>query len=214
MLHQFCSYLKHNNMKNVILLLFFLYVLKAQAQHETLFDDLNVLGAFGGPILEISSINGEVGADVGGGGALIVNNFFLGGYGMGTDYPETTIGNLDYNIKFRHGGLWLGYTYRDFKVAHLFSSVKIGWGKAQLRRNGDAAFSDRLFALTPELGVELNITSFFKIGLTGGYRWVNGISRLPELENEDFSSPTGIITFRFGGFGGWDNDGDWDWDWD
>jgi len=62
--------------------------------------------------------------------------------------------------------------------------------------------------LTPEAGVEVNVTNFFKLGLTGGYRWVNGINQLPGLENNDFSSPVGTITFRFGGFGD-----DWDWDW-
>ena len=60
------------------------------AQQETLFDDFTSFGAFGGPMVEISSINGEVGADVGGGGALVLDDFFIGGYGMGTDHPDLT----------------------------------------------------------------------------------------------------------------------------
>ncbi|MCB9277928.1 MAG: hypothetical protein H6562_03395 [Lewinellaceae bacterium] len=61
--------------------------------------------------------------------------------------------------------------------------------------------------MTPELGVDINVTSFLKISLTGGYRWVNGVTQLPGLDNADFSSPIGGITFRIGGFG-YD---DWDW---
>lgn len=198
-------------MKKIFTLLFGLLSFSLAAQEETLFDDLEVLGAFGSPILEIGSINGETGSDVGGGGALILNNLFLGGYGMGTDYPEYEIkAGADaglYNIKFGHGGLWLGYVPNQYKLAHFYSSVKIGWGKARLRQDKETRFTDRVFVLLPEAGIEFNVTSFFKLSLTGGYRWVNGISKLPGLENEDFSSPVGILTFRFGGFG--DDWGDW-----
>lgn len=201
-------------MKKLLIALLVLASWQLSAQEETLFDDIEVLGAFGGPLIEIGSINGEVGADVGGGGALVLNNFFLGGYGMGTEYPEYSIAEGpdagDYNIKFKHGGLWLGFTQQQFKLLHLYSSVKIGWGRAQLREEKDTRYSDRIFALVPELGIELNVATFFKIGFTGGYRWVNGINDLPGLNNPDFSSPVGIITFRFGGFS---NDNDWgDWD--
>ena len=44
----------------------------ARAQEETLISDLSFTGAFGGPILEFSQINGQLTADVGGGGALIL----------------------------------------------------------------------------------------------------------------------------------------------
>ncbi|NRA50240.1 MAG: hypothetical protein HRU12_14000 [Phaeodactylibacter sp.] len=185
------------------------------AQHEALFDDLSSFGAFGGPILEFSSVNGQLTADVGGGGALILDEFFIGGYGMGTDYPEVRFDldidgelvTIDADIDFSHGGLWFGYVKDIDKKIHLYSSLKVGWGRAELEADRVDLPSDRLFVLTPEIGIELNMTRFFRIGLTGGYRSVSGISRLPELENKDFSSPTMALTFRFGGFGS-----DWDWD--
>lgn len=203
-------------MKKFLAIVLSLLCVQLYAQEETLFSDLEVIGAFGGPLIEIGSINGEVGADVGGGGALVLNDFFLGGYGMGTDYPEYSIAEGpdagDYNIKFKHGGLWFGFTQRQFKLVHFYSSVKLGWGRTQLREDRETRYTDRIFALVPEAGIELNVAPFFKIGFTGGYRWVNGIDKLPGLGNEDFSSPVGIINFRFGGFG---NTGDWgDWNWD
>lgn len=194
-------------MNKIFTLFLSLLTLSAFAQQETLFDDLDIRGAFGGPIIEVGSINGEVGADVGGGGALIINNFFLGGYGMGTSYPDALLDNQPYNIRFKHGGLWLGYTVREYKAVHLYSSVKIGWGNAQLRRGGEAEYTEQHFVLTPEVGIELNLFDWFKLGLTGGYRLVNGINVLPGLSNQDFSSPVGILTFRFGGFAGrWSDD--------
>ncbi|MEQ8705975.1 MAG: hypothetical protein RIC19_18745 [Phaeodactylibacter sp.] len=186
-----------------------------QAQHEALFDDLSSFGAFGGPILEFSSVNGQLTADVGGGGALILDEFFIGGYGMGTDYPEVSfeanvdgeVIPVDADIDFGHGGLWFGYVKDIEQKVHLYSSLKVGWGRAELKHDELDLPSDRLFVLTPEIGIELNMTNFFRIGLTGGYRAVSGISRLPALENKDFSSPTVALTFRFGGFGSY-----WDWD--
>ncbi|WP_282776995.1 hypothetical protein [Phaeodactylibacter xiamenensis] len=186
-----------------------------QAQHEALFDDVSSFGAFGGPILEFSSINGQLVADVGGGGAIILDEFFIGGYGMGTDYPEVSfeteidgeLTEIDADIDFGHGGLWFGYVRDIEQKMHLYSSLKVGWGRADLEHDIADLPSDRLFVLTPEIGIELNMTRFFRIGLTGGYRIVNGVSRLPGLDNQDFSSPTVGITFRFGGFGSY-----WDWD--
>jgi hypothetical protein len=185
------------------------------AQHEALFDDISSFGAFGGPILEFSSINGQLVADVGGGGALILDEFFIGGYGMGTDYPEVIfeteidgeLTEIDADIDFGQGGLWFGYVRDIERKMHLYSSLKVGWGRADLEHDIADLPSDRLFVLTPEIGIELNMTKFFRVGLTGGYRIVNGVSRLPGLDNQDFSSPTVGITFRFGGFGSY-----WDWD--
>jgi hypothetical protein len=210
------SGLKPTDMKYPILFsLCFMAATMLSAQHEALFDDVSSFGAFGGPILEFSSINGQLVADVGGGGALILDEFFIGGYGMGTDYPEVNfeteidgeLTEIDADIDFGHGGLWFGYVRDIEQKMHLYSSLKLGWGRADLEHDIVDLPSDRLFVLTPEIGIELNMTKFFRIGLTGGYRIVNGVSRLPGLDNQDFSSPTVGITFRFGGFGSY-----WDWD--
>lgn len=175
-----------------------------QAQHETLFNNLDVTGAFGSLIIETGEINAEVGADVGGGAALVMSPLFIGWYGMGTKYPTHTIeeGDYagDYNIKFKHHGLWLGFVPRSDKLIHFYGSAKIGWGKTHLRQDRDKILTDRTFVMTPELGFELNLTQYVKMTFTGGYRWVNGISQLPGLTNDDFSSPIGTITFRMGGF--------------
>jgi len=193
----------------IVLIVTSLSVVTLSAQHESLFDDWENLGGFGGPILEFSSINGQLTADVGGGGALVFDEFFLGGYGMGTDYPEIVITreidgailDINYDIDFGHGGLWMGYVQQVERKTHLYTDLKIGWGRAELEHEKYQLPSDRLFVLSPSAGIELNMTSYFKIALTGGYRFVRGISRLPDLDNQDFSSPTGSITFRFGWFG-------------
>ena len=170
-------------MKSVLLTALLFAGWAAYAQHETLFDDFSSFGAFGGPIVEISSINGDVGADVGGGGALVLDDLFIGGYGMGTSYPEITLEeevggelqNVVYDIRFKHGGLWFGYTPKQSKVWHPYGSLKVGWGKARLLREDFDMPSDRIFVLTPEAGMEVNLTRFFKLGFTVGYRMASAI---------------------------------------
>lgn len=188
----------------------FAFTSYSQETQETLFGNVNHIGGFGGPMIEISKINGEVVADVGGGGALILDNFFFGGYGLGTDAPSINSGTEELDIKFGHGGLWFGYVAKPNKVAHLYSSFKLGWGEAGIQdKDGDEVVSDNILVMTPELGVELNITGWFRLGITGGYRFVSGANTLPSeynLNNESFSSPFGALTFRFGGFGYYDDD--------
>ena len=195
-------------MKKNLLVILTLCSLQLAAQHETLLGNVNSIGGFGGPMVEIGSINGEVGADVGGGGALMFENLFLGGYGLGTKYPDIRVDDELYEIRYKQGGFWLGYVAKPDKLVHIYSSLRLGWGKAQLRQDNDPIYSDRLFAMTPELGFEVNLTRFMKVGVTGGYRWISGVN-LPSLDSNDFSSPVGLLTFRFGSF-----DEDWDVDLD
>ncbi len=170
-------------------------------RHQTIFGNMDVVGAFGAPILEISTINGQSLSDMGGGGALILEDFFLGGYGIGNDLAKANAFGSEYDIRFRHRGFWIGYVPKAHKVAHFYSSARIGWGKIDLKQGRQTFYADRAFVITPEIGLEFNIFTFFKLGVSGGYRWVNGVDALPNtLGNKDFSSPVGSFTFRLGGF--------------
>jgi len=189
-------------MKKYLILIFALSISSISfAQTETLFGRADSFGGFGGPIIEFSNINGTLVGDVGGGGAMVINDFFVGGYGMGNDGASVEFEGLNYDIDFAHGGLWFGYTMKQYKLVHMYSSFKIGWGATDLKIDGEKKFDDNLLALSPEIGLEFNITNWFKLGVTGGYRYVSGLEDLPVLENDDFSSMTGALTFRFGGYG-------------
>lgn len=192
-----------------IIFLFLSLGFASQAQEtETLFANAKFKGAFGGPLLEISQVNGDVALDVGGGGAIVINNFFFGGYGLGREWDEVnSFEGKTYYTHFAHGGLWLGYTYKQHKALHPYADVKLGWGHAGLKedrddKNRDSAYRDEIFAVTPQLGLEFNLSDWLRIGLTGGYRWVFGYENtLPaSLDREDFESPLGAVTFRIGAF--------------
>ena len=175
----------------------------AQAQEVLITRDARISG-MGGPILEIGSINGSVGVSSGGAGALLVDNFFVGAYGLGTaSYGTTTWNNENYDIRLDHGGIWIGYFSDMIKLVHLQASLKGGIGTAYLDSERDRfQFNeerDQIFSLQPEIGASVNVTHFFKITGGVGYRWISGVN-LANLQNRDFSSPTFSLGFMFGWF--------------
>lgn len=174
-----------------------------QAQHETLFNQARVIGAFGGPITEYG-LNNDLSTSVGGGGALVINSFFIGGYGLASAdfdqlYDEGDIDVLDIG----HGGFWLGGTYQPHSLVHLYGSTRLGWGGINIDLNGNTPYRelDKIFVATPEIGVELNVTRWFRLAGTVGYRYVTGVNDDLGLKDEDFSGAIGAITLRFGWFG-------------
>ena len=198
-------------MKNALLPLFFLAGLafspSAQAQkEETLAGSARVKGGFGAPFFTFSQADDNAGFGGGGGGAFIINDFFIGGFGEGASFGNRRYNNRNYDLSLGYGGFWLGYTYPSHKLIHLYSSLKIGWGNASQLRADDDPFdgdqiNDHIFALHPELGAEINLVHWFRLGFTAGFRLVGGVGSLPTVRSGDFNSPTLGITLRFGKFG-------------
>lgn len=174
------------------------------AQHETLFNRARVVGGFGAPILEMG-INNNLNTSVGGGGGIVINSFFLGGYGLASVDFEELFDNGDVKVlDIGHGGFWLGGTFRPYKVLHLYASTRIGWGAVNVDlEDNNQTYSDidKIFVATPEIGVELNLTKWFRVAGTAGYRWVNGTSENREYTNDDFSGAIATVALRFGWFG-------------
>ena len=183
--------------------IFCLFALGSQAQHETLFGKARVVGGFGAPIVEFG-ISNDLSTSVGGGGGIVINNFFLGGYGMGSlDFDQLVNDELK-EVELGHGGFWLGSTFKPHKILHLYGSARIGWGAVSIPvDDDDLQFDDldKVFVFTPELGVELNITKWFRLAATGGYRLVSGANEELGYRDEDFSGAVATLSFRFGWFG-------------
>jgi hypothetical protein len=183
----------------------------ANAQTETLFNNARVKGGFAGPIFQWGLSN-DLGTYTGGGAGIVVGNMFFGGYGLGNidfkDFIET--GDVQ-SIKLAHGGFWIGGNVPTRKLVHLYSSAKIGWGALEINVNDpnlDYYDLDKVFVLNPEVGIELNVTRWFRVGGTVGYQYVNGVNANQIFTDKDFRGYTAGLTLRFGWFGGdrkWEN---------
>lgn len=211
-------------------------------EYRTLFaanKDTKVSG-FGGLITEFSAVNNEFAFSMGGEGAVLFNqSLYFGGYGIGmVNFPtyELTEHNSLYrrgnvttskNIIFGHGGLMVGFIFRPNKPLHFGVSSKFGWGAITLidefyktnyfpQTGYHENMVDPVFVFTPQLELEMNFTSWFKLNLGVGYRVVTGVDAtyvyyntegpidvLEErryFESDAFNSMAFSIGFLFGGF--------------
>lgn len=194
-------------MKRLIpaIFLFFTFFSSIYGQSETLLKNDIDHGGFGGLITNFSEINNSLGVTFGGYGAwLIDHTIAIGGGGLGLTndikFDETQEGTR--YISFGYGGFYLGYLNNSGRLVHFTVETFIGSGEVNLRYNSDnedLLEDDRVFVLDPSVNAELNVTSFMRVTLGVGYRFVSGVNT-QSLDDEDFSSPTIRASIRFGSF--------------
>jgi len=216
--------MKYCKFSLIIMLLVFALNARSQNEPKYLFEKSKLsVSAFGAPYAEFSMLNDQFAFTGGGGAALIFNNsFFIGGYGAGlvTHHYRSGLDSVvlikNPRISFRHGGLWLGYAFKANSLVHAAISAKVGWGNISLYDSGtDPDYEgnkaqDRVMVITPQVEIELNITSWLKLNVGAGYRIVAGIDKayrfkdsqteIKYYNSKDFNSPVGTISLLIGGF--------------
>jgi hypothetical protein len=103
-----------------------------QKEFRTIFDNQDVrISGMGGPFMQFTAVAGEFGHMMGGGGAVLLNDFFFGGYGLGLTnaIPDYVNQNPSDRLTLGHGGFWLGYSLFGEKPIHIALSSLIGWGE-------------------------------------------------------------------------------------
>ncbi len=177
-----------------------------EKEFQTIFDnrDLRISG-MGGPFMQFTTVAGEFGHMMGGGGAVMLNDFFFGGYGLGLSnaIPDYVNQNPSDRLTLGHGGFWLGYSLFSAKSVHLTFSSMIGWGEfGVMQSNAGYPFvRDKIFLLAPTVEVELNLTRYFRIGAGASYNLYTLVdSNIHGYTNGDLSAPGGFLSFKFGWF--------------
>lgn len=198
-------------LKIITVLLFFISlpeISHAQDDFEHLLKNRKIrFSIFGGPLFELSSVHNNLGFSTGlGGGILLNQTLYFGGYGMrlapviGTDVELNSINYDNLEIAFRHRGIWLGYIHNYNKLLHFGASTKIGWGNINLNDpNLPNPYEDHVMVLTPQVEAEVNIMKWFKVNVGLGYRIVTGLNETV-LNTKDFNSPQLTIGLYLGWF--------------
>lgn len=184
-------------------------------KQETLFAGEVEHGGYGGPVLKVGSVKKEAAVFVGGYGGWFINHTFMiggGGYGLANNITASAdaplINNRTPSIGFGYGGLVMEYTGNSNDLVHYTIHTLIGAGGAgyylRSRNEFDISFDnnrqwDACFAAEIGASVELNVSTFFRLGLGGGYLFTNGID-MPGLSDSDLRSPHGHLTLKFGKF--------------
>jgi hypothetical protein len=212
-------------MKRVVVLFSLLILLLAPSafsQDETLLGSNIDHGGFGGPVVKLTSIRGEVGSLVGGYGGWLIGHQFLiggGGYGLVNDIRADVSAEQRYTmdqrplfVEFGYGGVVLEYIAMPSRAVHFSVMALLGAGSATYRENSynDWNFDshghsridkmEALFVAEPQVNIELNMTDWFRVTLGGSYRFVRGVNDLTGLSNKDLSGPAGSVSFKFGSF--------------
>lgn len=200
---------KDNTMKKAILPgLFLLIAVATHAQdreYRTIFDNQNLrISGMGGPFMQFTAVAGDFGHMMGGGGAVMLNDFFAGGYGLGLTnaIPDYLNDRPDNRLSLGHGGFWIGYALFGDRPIHLSVSSLIGWGEFGIM-DRDAYYPfvrDNVFVLSPTLELELNLTRYFRIGAGASYNLFAMVDGSHGYSSSDISSPAGFLSFKFGWF--------------
>ncbi len=188
-------------------------------QDETLFGNVQSSGGYGAPTVALTTLNGETTAVVGGQGGWVLNRrFAIGGAVRGiAPRPEVALRNHSPSgpesaqVQLGYAGFLFEYIGASSKLLHYGAELVVGGGNVELVDGegfqtgpsvSDESF-ERSAVFTAELGAraELNVTSFFRIGLSGGYRLVSGADlNEADVSNGDLSAPYGQLSLRFGSF--------------
>lgn len=183
--------------------------LAAEAQDEYLLSNgPRDFGGFGGPMYRVSQVSGETMVLAGGGGAMLINRrFAIGGMGLGgTSAVDAILGGVPTRgeMDFGYGGLTLEMITRPSKMVHATYGVLLGGGGISVwpddRRPRSTFDETESFGVAePQIGAEVNIVRWMRIGVTGSYRFVFG-SEETRLANTNLSGASGSVVFRFGKF--------------
>ncbi len=161
-------------------------------------------GKFGGPISTITKSNLGSSVSFGGWGTFMMRgNFHTGIYGQvstsiiskKSKHPHY----LNYEVKNRFTGLWLGY-YQSFDKTdkvHISYFTKLGFGNVYLDNEANTTTKyDKAICITPSIEGVFKVTSFMHIGLGVFYEIYNGVDFL-NYTNRDFNAFGASISIRF-----------------
>ena len=178
------------------------------------------IGGYGGPIMQISELDGELAFFMGGGGAVIINHSFIfGGAGYGTTSklnvnPEryAALGldeGRNYKLDFGYGGVMTGFIIGWKKPIHLSATLLTAWGGIDIHEDDfnnnwgnnwqSNSSSSSVFILQPNVALEINLTKFMRVGLGANYRYISGLT-LNGYQNDDFAGLGAQLSFKFGKF--------------
>lgn len=159
------------------------------------------ISGFGGPTMSFTSINGEFAHMMGGGGGIILNNLFLGGYGEGVTNTLNVGGSSSLTeFDFGHGGFWVGCEIARKKIVHPVISTRLGWGGISgYNENTRKNIDDNVFVVIPSISAEINLTRFFKVNIGAEYRRTFNVN-ITDMNDNNFSSAGVYMNFLFGWF--------------
>jgi hypothetical protein len=180
---------------------------------QALVSKLTTTGGYGAAAERFSTVAGNRVVFTGMEGGWIANSHLVlgaAGYGLATQNVRNAGATLRDSkgrapvVEIGYGGITLGYLTQPTKVMHLELQTLIGGGGMSYDVQDIAIRmedipGDAFFVAEPSLYGELNVTSFLRIGVGGGYRFVAGAS-LDGLGDRDLRGASASLQLKLGRF--------------
>jgi hypothetical protein len=176
---------------------------------QVVFDDTIEHGGYVGIAFKLTTIDEEVAYMMGLRASWIIDHFVslgVAAYGhfqgvlldVERDYdPEVEEVETDQRTSVAYGGFDLGVVLFSDWLVHLTLQSLFGGGHIWF---SDIDLSSIFAVIEPSAYIELNVTTWFRICLGGGYRFALGVSGIEGLDDEKLSGITGEIIFKVGEF--------------
>jgi len=183
------------------------------------------LNGYIGPLVAISNVEDNFSIDLGATGGFIINkNFFAGLYwqNLVTKVPRIDLATIGFptftegEVKMIHVGGVLGYIHSPEKEIHwgVSSSEGVGilslYAKDPVSLVSEIIYDDKIYIIIPKFYLELNMTKWFKVNVSAGYRFVGKVSStyinqdqdvIPIFNKSDYTKPEFSVSLLFGAFG-------------
>ena len=182
---------------------------------ETFLREKLEIKGFGSPIVKLTQVHNEFDLMIGARGAVLLNRALaigIGGYSLASSIH---VSDPQSNFEMEYAGLILEFVFPSDKLVHLSASTLIGWGNLNNTANRNWMYDphyddsryyanynlvdDSFMVIEPELDFELNMTTFFRLGLGISYRYISGVGLMP-LTNADLKGLATVFTFKVGKF--------------
>lgn len=184
---------------------------------KSIIGDNKEIQGFGNVDFRLGEVVDQQALIIGAYGGVLINKYFMlgvAGYGLATESkfegfnPETSVAR-ELNLYGGYAGMLMGFKVASREIIHLSVPMIIGAGQIDISddnyfdlANGDNDFvleSSSFFVFEPSALIELNISHHFRLGFGAGYRLVKG-SSLENLDDDDLSGFSGVVSFQFGKF--------------
>lgn len=181
------------------------------SQEKTLLAGEVEHGGYGAPVIKFTEINGQFGLLFGGRGGWIINHSIalgIGGYGLVNNINwDNTLFDYVPRLMMGYGGFEIEVIINSDDLVHFTFHALLGsgavnyWDEDYLNKvhwdHWETA--DVFFVAEPAFNVDMNITSFLRVGVGASYRFISGVE-IVGLTNEDIAGFNGNLIFKFGSF--------------
>jgi hypothetical protein len=179
---------------------------------RSIFSGGSEIKGFGAFEMKLTPIADRTSLFIGASGGVNVNKYFMlgvAGYGLasGTEISGE-IPPKDLRLNGGYGGLLIGFNIFSREVVHLSIPIVFGAGKMYLTdpnffsSNSDSEYTienSAFMVVEPGAILVFNVTTFFRLGIGGSYRYVQGLN-LTNLTDEQLLGWAINLNLKFGSF--------------